>query len=192
MKRRRGSYWSAVSATLGDRLRGRVLIDKLPLHTLALPVIARLFPDARILFALRDPRDVVLSCFRRRFVLNSAMREFLTLEGAAAYYDAVMALACDSRAILPLTLEEVRHEDLVDDFDGEAARVLRFAGLEWHEDVREFAERAKARPRTPSDLQLAGGLSREGLAQWRRYADRLAPVLPVLAPWVKRWGYPEA
>ena len=55
-------------------------------------LIAKLFPDARILFALRDPRDVVLSCFRRRFAMNAGMYEFTRLDFAAAYYGAVMRL----------------------------------------------------------------------------------------------------
>ena len=89
----RETYWRAVQHTLDEDLEHKLVVDKLPLHTLALPLIAKLFPDARILFAVRDPRDVVLSCFRRRFQLNAAMYEFLELEGAARYYDAVMALA---------------------------------------------------------------------------------------------------
>ena len=89
--RRRTLYWTRVRERLGEDLAGKTLVDKMPLHTLALPVIAKLFPDAVILFALRDPRDVVLSCFRRRFRQNAAMAEFLTLEGAAHYYDAVMS-----------------------------------------------------------------------------------------------------
>ena len=55
----------------------------MPLNTVLLPLVAKLFPDAKILFALRDPRDVVLSCFRRRFGMSPQMYDFLTLEGAA-------------------------------------------------------------------------------------------------------------
>src|SRR5205823_7949719 len=62
-------------------------------NTLKLPLIARLFPRAKILFACRDPRDVVLSCFRRRFRMNPAMYQMLTLDGAAHFYDAVMDFA---------------------------------------------------------------------------------------------------
>jgi len=34
-------------------------------------------------------------------------------------------------------------------------------------------------------------LSDAGVAQWRRYARELEPVLPVLAPFVAQHGYPE-
>ena len=45
---------------------------------------------------------------------------------------------------------------------------------------------------TPSGAQLARGLSAEGMGAWRRYADQLSPVLPLLQPWVERYGYAEA
>lgn len=184
----RADYWRAVEATVGAPLAGRILVDKMPLHTIALPLIARLFPDARILSALRDPRDVVLSCFRRRFQVNAAMYEFLTLEGAARCYDAVMTLATRYRALLPLEFREVRHEALVADFESELRRVLEFICADWNPAVLDFAERARLRPRTPSDLQLVRGLNAEGIGQWRRYEPVLASARALLDPWVAHCG----
>jgi Flp pilus assembly protein TadD len=186
---RRQAYWRSVRQALGEPIAGRIFVDKMPLHTVLLPLIARLFPDARILFALRDPRDVVLSCFRRRFRMNAAMFEFLTLEGAARYYDTVMRLAESARGRLPLAIMDVRHEALVADFDGEVRRVLDFVGAPWNPSVRDFAAAARGVPKTPSTPQVARGLNADGLAQWRRYEAQLAPVAPLLAPWAHRFGY---
>ena len=186
----REDYWRNVAASVAVPLAGRILVDKMPLHTVALPLIARLFPDAKVLFALRDPRDVVLSCFRRRFQVNAAMFEFLTLEGAARYYDAVMGLARSYRELLPLQLHEVRHEAMVADLEGEARKVLGFIGADWNSAILDFADRARSRLITPSDPQLARGLSSEGVGQWRRYEPCLRPVLGMLEPWVTRYGYP--
>jgi hypothetical protein len=161
----------------------------MPLHTPALPLIAKLFPDARILFALRDPRDVVFSCFRRRFRINAAMFELLTLDGAAAYYDAVMGLAMIYRDKLPLKIHEVRHEALVAGFEGEARRVLAFLGAPWDPAVRDFAAQVRGTPRTPSAPQVARGLNADGVGQWRRYRTQLAPVGAILNPWAVRLGY---
>jgi hypothetical protein len=44
--------------------------------------------------------------------------------------------------------------------------------------------------RTPSADQVREGLNRRGLGRWRFYAGDLAPVLPTLAPWAQRFGYP--
>ena len=187
--RQRDAYWAAVRA-FGVEPRGKVFIDKMPLASLNLPLIAKLFPGAKVLFARRDPRDVVLSCFRRRFGMNPSMYQLLTLEGAAAFYDAVMGLAEVYREILPSPLHLVRYESLVEDFEDTAKAACGFLGLDWDEGLRDFAERARKRGiSTPSAAQVARGLNREGQDVWRRYREALAPVLPVLQPWVDRFGY---
>jgi hypothetical protein len=94
---------------------------------------------------------------------------------------------------LALNLFPARHESLVVDFDGEAGRLCDFLGLEFRDEMRGFASRAKSQNiDTPSSAQVARGLSDAGMAQWRRYAAQLEPVLPVLAPFVARFGYLES
>ena len=187
----RQAYWKRVAES-GFTSSKPVFIDKMPLNAVFLPLIAKLFPRAKILFALRDPRDVVLSCFRRRFAMNAGMYEFTSLETTTAYYGAVMRLIEVYRQKLALDLAETRHESLVTDFENEARRICDFLGLEFRDQMRAFARRAQGQNiDTPSGAQVARGLSSEGLAQWRRYAVPLSPALPWLAPFVTRFGYPE-
>ena len=187
--RARNSYWSAVRS-FGVEPRGRVFIDKMPLSSVLLPVVAKLFPNARILFARRDPRDIVLSCFRRRFGMNPSMYQLLTLEGAADYYDAVMRLSELYRKRLRLAQHIGRYEDLVEDFEGTARAACGFLGLEWDLTMLDFAAKARTRGiSTPSAAQVARGLNRAGQGAWRRYRDQMASVLPLLEPWVERFGY---
>lgn len=185
----RETYWRSVAATLSGNISGKVVIDKLPLHITALPVITKLFPHAKILFAMRDPRDVVFSCFRRRFQINSAMFEFLDLNDAATYYDAVMTLDRTYRGRLPLTMRDVRHETMVRNFEAEVREALVFLGLEWDPAVERFAERLPVDAQTPSDVQLARGINADGVGQWRRYARHISPILPILEKWVAEFGY---
>lgn len=189
LERLRDAYWRHVAAA-GVDVRGRVFVDKNPLNTLKLPLIARLFPDAKILFACRDPRDIVLSCFRQRFKMSAPIYELLSLEGAARYYDVVMQLAVRFTSMLPLSVCLIRHEDVVTDFMREMTRICGFLGIEWHPGMGDFSLRVKNRETlTPSTAQLVKGLSTEGLGQWRRYRPFLDGVLPVLDPWVKRFYY---
>jgi hypothetical protein len=44
---------------------------------------------------------------------------------------------------------------------------------------------------TPNIAQLARGLTRESEGHWRHYRKELMPILPALAPWCARFGYPE-
>jgi tetratricopeptide (TPR) repeat protein len=187
----REAYWNRVGEA-GVTPSAPVFIDKMPLNSVFLPLIAKLFPRAKIILALRDPRDVVLSCLRRRFALNPGMYEFTTLETTASYYASVMRLIETYRGKLALDLVEARHESLVTDFESEARRLCDFLGLSWLEEMRAFAGRAAMQNiDTPSGAQVAGGLSDAGLAQWRRYGRELTLVLPMLAPFVRQFGYPE-
>lgn len=187
----RAAYWSRVAAA-GAAVAGRIFVDKNPLNTLKLPLIARLFPQAKILFACRDPRDVVLSCFRHRFRMSAPLYEMLTLEGAAQYYDAVMQVLHECTRLLPLDIRLVRHEDVVTGFARATRRLCDFVGLDWQPAMADFAPRTRARERlTPSAAQLAKGLNAAGLGHWRRYRAELEPVLPVLAPWVEQFSYGE-
>lgn len=187
--RHRRLYWRRL-AEHGIEAQGKVLIDKQPYNTVKLPLIARLFPEARIVFNLRDPRDVVLSCFRRRFRMNPSNYELLTLDGAARLYDAIMRLAVLYRAKLPLAIRDMRYEAFVDDFEAEILVLCEFIALPWHDAMRDSAGPANRRAIvTPSAAQISQGLSKGGIGAWRRYAEELSSVLPILAPWVARLGY---
>ncbi len=186
---RRSEYWAGVRG-LNMTPDNKVVVDKMPLYTTKLPIISKLFPGVKILFALRDPRDVVLSCFRRPFQINAGMYQFVTLDGAARYYDAVMRLAETYRKKLPLNVHIIRYESLVEDFENETRAVCEFLDIDWRASLHNFAENARDRPiRTPSAAQVRGGLYSSGAGQWRRYAKHLEPVMPILAPWIETFGY---
>ncbi|MFC3071002.1 tetratricopeptide repeat-containing sulfotransferase family protein [Phenylobacterium soli] len=181
----RQAYWRRV-ADFGAEVEGKTFVDKLPMNTIGLPLIAKLFPAAKVLFVRRDPRDVVLSCFRRQFVVNGASWEFLTLEGTARFYDAVMRLARDYLATLPLDVHVLPYEQLVADVPTETGRLAAFLGLPQDAAMSAFAGAARAADiATPSAAQVAGGIFGEGVGQWRRYEAQLAPVMPILEPWIE-------
>ncbi len=187
----RRRYWAEVAA-IGVRANGRLFLDKAPAGTVYLPLIAKLFPRAKILFAVRDPRDVVLSCFRSNFGMNAMTYAFTDLQETATCYDACMAMAEVCRRVLPLNLEEVRHEALINDPQGAVASICGFLGIVPTAQMLDVAATALQRTvRTPSADQVRSGLNRRGLGRWRAYAGELASVQPRLAPWVARFGYSD-
>jgi tetratricopeptide (TPR) repeat protein len=188
--RLRGLYFEALDRLVPDSA-GRTVIDKLPLNLLALPLVHRLFPDARIVFAQRHPCDVVLSCFMQSFAINDAMANFLDLGDSARLYDLVLAFWQRCREVLPLDVHIVRYEALVDDLEGEARAALDFLGLPWDPAVLDHRRTARARGTisTPSYSQVIKPIYREASGRWERYREQMAPVLPLLAPWALRLGY---
>lgn len=170
---------------------GKLIIDKNPLSMLRAPLIHRLFPDAPIIFAMRHPCDVVLSCFMQNFKLTQAMASFLDLTSGSLLYDRVMAYWLQCREILPLRLHEVRYEAMIADVEAEVRPVFDFLGLAWDETVLDHQRTARARGfiRTPSYGQVTEPIYTHATGRWERYRPQLAQVLPILEPWVQTFGY---
>lgn len=186
----RAAYWRAARAALPAE-PGRRLVDKLPLNLVQLGLVQRLWPQAPVILALRHPCDVCLSAFMQHFDLNDAMANFLSLEDAGDFYDAVMGLFARYEAALPLRLARLRYEDLLQDFDGETGRLLDFLELAWEPSVRDFVATARARGRinTPSYSQVTEGLYTRARYRWERYRPQLTPLLRRVEPWAERFGY---
>ncbi|GFM29933.1 TPR domain-containing protein [Novosphingobium sp. PY1] len=167
------------------------VIDKHPLHLNKVPVIRRLFPDARFLLALRHPCDVLLSCFITNFRTNHAMSNFLELETAAQLYDMTFSYWSKARTIFDLPVKTVVYERLVTDQARELAPVFEWLGLPWQGEDFDHREAARARGvvRTASYAQVTEPIYTRAAGRWHRYEKHLAPVLEQLRPWVERFGY---
>ena len=170
---------------------GAVLIDKYPLMTLRSAYIHRAFPNARFIFALRHPCDVVLSCFMQNFRVTRATAGFLTLENAARFYDATMSHWMRARELLPLDVHTVRYEDMVVDLEGQLRPLLDFIGLEWDASLLDYQRTAIDRGyiRTPSRAQVTENLYTRSSGRWESYRKHMESVLPTLEPWIDRFGY---
>jgi len=151
------------------------------------------FPEATILVALRDPRDVVLSCFMQSFLPNDAMANFDDLAGAARLYALVMGLWRRYRSLAGLRYLEYRYEDLIADPQATLRRVVEFLELPWDEGLLQYAERARSRlVKTPSYAAVAQPLNERAIGRWRRYREQLQGVTELLAPVVAAFGYESA
>jgi hypothetical protein len=183
-------YWRAVADSLGDDPAGRLLIDKLPLNIIDLPMLNAIFPDARVIVALRDPRDCCLSCFQQRFVPNPALIHTLTLEGTVRLYDAVMGLYLGFRDALTVPVLQIRYEDTVSDLETQARRLIEHLGLDWSDELLRFHEKARHRAiRTPSYQAVTSTVNTKAIGRWRNYERHFGPLLPTLAPFLDAFGY---
>jgi tetratricopeptide (TPR) repeat protein len=168
-----------------------LLIDKSPLFLHKVPLIRRLFPQARFILALRHPCDVLLSCYMSNFRLNSAMSNFLRLEDAADFYDLTFRYWERARALLPLDVHTIVYERLVEDVEAETRPLFAFLGLDWREEALDHVSTARGRGliTTASYSQVTEPIYRRASGRWQRYRRHLEPVLPTLAPWIEKFGY---
>ncbi|WP_205479555.1 tetratricopeptide repeat-containing sulfotransferase family protein [Sphingomonas arenae] len=186
----RDAYF-ARAATLAPLAPGSLLIDKNPLASNMLPWIARLFPDARIILALRHPCDVVLSCVITNFRLNDGMASFLDVATAAELYDLTFRNLERAQELLGLPLHQVRYEAVVTDPEQELRALSAFLGLDWSDRVLDHQATARDRGRikTASYAQVTEPLYKRASGRWEKYRTHLEPVLPVLQPWIDKFGY---
>lgn len=167
-----------------------VLVDKLPLNTVDVGLIYRLFPDAKFILSLRHPLDVCLSCFMQPFDLNAGMTSFLTLEDTAKLYAAVMRLWERYESLFPLKVHRIRYEDLVADLKHSAAAVLEFLDVPWDDAVLAYSDHAQERAlSTPSYYQVTESIYTRARYRWVRYEEHLRPVFGTLRPFIEDFGY---
>jgi tetratricopeptide (TPR) repeat protein len=186
----RDAYWRMVKA-LTPLKPGNLLVDKNPLTMNTLPLVRRLFPDARIILALRHPCDVVLSCFITNFRANDGMASFLQLDTAAELYDISFRYLERAQELLRFPMHRVVYERVVADREPEMKSLFNFLDLDWHDAVLAHEETAKGRGRikTASYSQVVEPIYTRAAGRWWDYRKQLEPILPMLEPWVKKFGY---
>ena len=185
----RESYFASALTQGWDPARW--LVDKHPLNMVRAVQIHRLFPQARFILAERHPADVVLSCFMANFTLNHAMRSFTDLTETALTYDAAFRAWHRACTLFPIAAHPVRYERLVKNPAAELRPVVDWLGLAWNDRLlaHEETARTRSRVRTASYAQIGEALYTRASGRWRRYADQLAPVLPIVEPWIEQMGY---
>jgi tetratricopeptide (TPR) repeat protein len=190
LRQSREDYFRFTELFTGRTIADKLLIDKNPALNVLIPAVVRIFPEAGFLVAIRDPRDVCLSCFMQPLALNPVSSAYLTLEGTVKQYASVMGFWRSILSRLPNRWIEVRYEDLVRDPEGAARRVLEFLGEPWDETVLRFHEHARTRPvRSPSYADVVNPLYQRAVGRWRNYSRYLEPYLDRLDPFVKAFGY---
>ena len=192
LTRLRRGYLSAMEGALREPIGQRVLLDKNPELTNLIPAVCRVFPELKLIFALRDPRDVVISCFMQRLPLNPVSVHYLTLEDTVKKYVATMKAWLKIRELLCNPWIEVRYEDSVADLTAVSRRVLEFLGLPWDDAVLRYHERAQQKHvHSPTYESVTKPVYRSSVGRWRNYAEQLAPHMRRLEPYIEAFGYSE-
>ena len=183
-------YVQALLDEAGAAGAGKMLVDKNPSPTARLPLWLRVFPELKVLIALRDPRDVVLSCYFQNIPLNATNVNFLSFERLARHYADLMDIWLAVREWDGLAWLETRYEDMVTGLEAEGRRVTAFLGLEWHEQQARFYEQSRKKQLySPTYQDVTRPVYARSVGRWRAYEKYLAPISPALEPYCRKFGY---
>ncbi len=154
------------------------IIDKLPMNFAYVGLIRLILPNARIIHTLRDPVDTCVSCFSRLFA--SGQLYSYDLAELGRHYRWYHELMAHWRSVLPIgVMLDVSYEDVIDNLEGQARRLIDYCGLPWDDRCLSFHE--TSRPiATHSNVQVRQPLYRSSVARWRRYEACLQPLLAEL------------
>lgn len=192
LRQARENYFQCLERFSGQTGGERLWVDKNPSLTSYLPAFIRAFPEAKFLVALRDPRDVCLSCFMQPLFPTSPLSAtYPSLEAAAAQYASVMTVWQTIRPLMPCPFLEVRYEDLVDNLEPVVRRILEFLGVSWDPRVQDFNEPTRNKlVRSPTYGDVKKAISKGAVGRWRSYRQYFQPsILEKLEPFVTAFGY---
>jgi tetratricopeptide (TPR) repeat protein len=187
----RKNYFRSMEMHLGNPIGQRLLIDKNPSIQALIPAFVRIFPEIKLLVALRDPRDVVLSSFMQVYLpISTGSVSALNLEVAVENYAGVMGIWQKLAPLIKNPFLEVRYEDMVNDLESVARRTLDFLGVPWDAHVLGFDKHAQQKlMRCPTYADVTQPVYKRAQGRWHNYKKYLEPHLLKLEPFIKGFGY---
>ncbi len=150
-------------------------VDKLPHNYQRLGFILSAFPNARVINMLRDPRDVGLSKWIRRFHAPG-MRYASNLESIAHSANLYRRYISHWDKVFSDRILTIRYEDLVADPKTFSQQVATFCGIDWDERMMS-PEKNTRQVRTASTDQVRKKISTSSIGGWREVADQIQPML---------------
>lgn len=175
-QRAAGDYLAYMRGRIGpDARRG---VDKFLHNFERLGLIAKLFPKAHVIHALRDPMDTCVSCYLSPLPSGHGYTQDLGQLGR--YYRTHLDLMAHWKTVLPLRIKTIRYEEVVADPEGQARAMIDFLGLDWDPACLQFQDTKNA-ARTLSTWQVRQPIYSTSVQRWKRYDAFLGPLKKELA-----------
>ncbi len=158
----RDRYLAETAARRCDSL----LVDKRPDNLLHIGLIKRMFPYARIIHTVRDPRDTAISIFALH--AGPALGYATDLADIAHVEAEYRRLMAHWRALYPDDIHTLDYDRLIRDPDREVRATLDFIGVSPEPGLLDPGA-ADAAVRTASNWQVRQALYTRSSGRWRHY-----------------------
>jgi Flp pilus assembly protein TadD len=154
------------------------IINKMPSNYHYAGLIAKILPGAHIINTNRNPMDCCLSNYTHLFL--HTIQYAYDLGELGRYYNRYQTLMQHWHSVLPKgVLLDIQYEDVVDDLEQEARKIIDFVGLEWQENCLNF-HKNKSRVKTASAAQVRKIIYKSSIEKWLVFEKHLSPLKDAL------------
>ena len=164
-----------------EEKKARRIINKAISNFSWLGVIATALPRAKIIHINRNPLDSCLSTYTRQFRSDEQPYSY-DLVNLGLFYQSYADLMEHWHSVIPDMILNVQYEDIVNDFENQARRIIDFLGLPWNDQCLRFFESQKF-VSTASVHQVRQPIYKTAQNKWKNYDRHLAPLIKALGPY---------
>lgn len=167
------------------RQRVKRVVDKMLFNYRNVGFIHLLFPNAIILHTVRDPMDVLFSCYKNKFD-DRGLEWSLDTEHLVEEYILYLRLMSHWRKVLPGRVIDIQYENVVYKTEESIKNIIENnLKLKWEPEVLEFHSTQRS-VLSNSMSQVRHDISDKSIGGWRRYKDELQKTINLLQPQLKR------
>lgn len=152
------------------------LVDKMPDNYINIGWIRELMPQSRIIYVRRDPREILLSCWRANFGAIKWAFTPTTIAERIIQHKRIMdhwfKLYSDS-------IFTCDYHRLVKEPEVTTNQMLAYLGLDWHEDCLDHTKAATV-VKTASVAQVRNPINLNSIGVWENYSEELAEGIALL------------
>jgi tetratricopeptide (TPR) repeat protein len=149
------------------------VVDKLPDNYRFLGLIAMMFPNARIIHAVRHPLDVCTSCY---FQLFLGLKWSFDLRWIAETYCNYRQLMEHWKSVLPPgRIVDMNYEQLIEDPENQSRKLIDACGLPWDPACLEYATNTRG-VQTASAWQVRQPIYKTSRMRWVKYAPYIGEL----------------
>ena len=166
-----------INDTFMHRDKAPRFTDKMPNNFRHIGLIHLILPNAKIIDARRYPLDCCFSIYKQLFAQG---QEFsYGLEEIGSYYRNYIDLMDHWNRVLPGKILKVNNEDIINDLEGQAKRIIDYLELPFEDECISFYN-TKRSVRTASSEQVRKPINKDGVERWKPYSKKLKPLVDCL------------
>ena len=146
----------------------KYISDKSPLNFRWIGFIKLIFPNAKIIHCIRDPKNNCLSMFKNLF--EGGLGFTYDQKDLVTYFKNYLELMNFWKLNFKETILDIRYENLISNSEEEIKKIIKFCNLEWEEKCLEF-HKNKSPIKTMSTAQARMPIYKSSINSFEKFSN---------------------